>query len=331
MRFPPRYLLVVALLFTPIFTHAAAKPLLDDVTLRANPSREDVVAYLKKLKSAIHSHSNHTKGGPFEGDEPIISPEMVAEKLNQVPSEYIELICKDGASLSSETRLDVVFQGGKGVLQSTRANSVYWQSISSRSDLTPQQAEGIGRYLADNQQLIEVVYRYNWENLLQKAIIKQAARVQNDTDLSKYAFALAKIKTPESLKLLAELMTRGDAGTMAQTYYSVARYDLESLDWQKIVETSWTLAKKDPEDVASYAPIAASYGITEALVVLAKKLNANPNYSDPQQIMLRPRLQTALMMLVDTAPTTNEALVEYVLDNRDRLSFDKEWRVYRLR
>lgn len=310
MRLKLPLLALLTVLLLPARSIALDMPEFGSIVLKPNPTRSDVVKYLKDLEQAKKAYAR-------ELTEPDIGTannavDATLAKLNEIPTEFIELII----DRTPERRGFINFQ------------RAYLYSVIMRTDLTAKHAEIVGQHLSEYPELIQVILRYHWELLLEKTIIKAVKSNSSDGILTQYAQALARINSPDSTKLLPELLTRGNAMVMTDSYHVAQMLAPDGIDWPKTVAKAWQNAKEDPEYTYMYAPIAASYGIAEAMVVMAKKLNAYPVDQSAQIKFSRGVMRRTLLQLLDVQSASEQELVQYVLDNRDRLTFDPEAGVY---
>jgi hypothetical protein len=313
------FAVLIGLVLSPCLPYAASTPTIQDIELRENPSKDDVVSYIKAIRKAFadqHARDFSSSAKKGQASSPTrINLRQATAKLTQIPAAYVNLLLEQARSAEED-------HDGFSVAAVT--------AINGRDDFGDELKEPILRCLSDLPELGRTVLMRGWQKGSEARILKIAAGVEGFA-IPSFVSLVAQIDSPEARKILPGLLTKGGARMMAASYRIVSRLDIDWLNWTDIAAKGWRVAKaEEGSGLFSYAPIAAKYGITEALVLMAKKLNGAPAPYEREDVFVREECRKALRLLVESEDSDEKALVKFVLDNRSNMIFDSTDGKYKL-
>jgi hypothetical protein len=297
---------------------------LDSLTLGESPNEKEVVAYLKAVRKATEVRRNRSaeEEGQNTRSAEASGPKYadLLRKLEAVPPQFIEVLLKEARAAKVE-RTSIRF-----------ANAITFL-LGERPDLPPEAKDLFIRYVAEFPVLANAIVRNEWVKGSEAKLLS-VAKSSRDFDAPRFVELVAQIDTPEARKFMPDLLTRGPAATMSSSITAAKKLDLTWLDWDPLVQKAWRKAKESGQsDIFSLAPVAARHGASDALLMLAKKLNGAPdpyNQSKEYEKMQRREYKNTLEAVLEIDETTESALVKHVLDHRDVLVFDKTTRKYKV-
>ncbi len=290
---------------------------LEGIVLPAKSSKDDVVLYYKALQKAVDIGSEKRQALLRKTEGGLVSfynfPKGFMEKVDAIPTEFAGEILGLGKPKSP-------FQ------------SMVIRSIIKRTDFTEGQREVILKYLPDNPDLIRIVLKQGWAKGADKAIIR-TARERLPSDLGPlFVPLLASYESKEAKEVLTNLLTTGNPKSLIENLAALPNREIAGLDVAGAVEKAWRRLQEAYwlNELTQYAPVAAKYGHLDALVFIAKRLNAAANRLDSNDIKTRENCLTALKQLVPSGGSEEAALVKFVLSHRTTLVFDPALKEYRL-
>jgi hypothetical protein len=323
MKTPRWFLVGLCLLALPApAVHAATKAKkIEEIVLKENPTKKDVANYLDELEK-IFSTTMAVPENVIFRDPPV--PAGILDKLSKIPSTYVPQVVERAVSLARV--------GGHWQFRSALI-----ESVKDRTDLDDAAKDAIFKGIPNHTILVTTVIRMDWIKGSEVKLLK-LAKDSNQNGARRFIELVAKIDTPEARKLLPELMLRGHSMSMTESFKIAISQDLAWLEIEPLVLKAWKKIKtaegrEDLDDPLHFAPIAARFGETDALIMLAKKLNGAANQNLEKNLIVRQQLNEALLVLqqtIDTDVLETKSLVKLVLDNRDSLVFDKSIRKYRV-
>jgi hypothetical protein len=323
----PRWLLITlaALAFATPVLHAAKAKQLEEIVLKENPTKKDIAAYLEELEKAFSSPQY--KLGNATNVVVVYDSVSAAirEKLGQISSAHVPQVIDRAVSLAQTP--------GKSEFR-----ALLIDSVKDRTDLDDSSKEAIFRGIPDHSLLVGTVIRMGWIKGSEAKLLK-LAKGSYENGARRFIELVAKIDTPEARKLLPELMLRGHCMSMAESFKIALGQDLPWLEPEPLVSKAWKKIKAAPgratwDDPMHFAAIAARFGETDALIMIAKLLNGAANQNTERDASVRQQLKDAtftLQQTIDADVLDTKSLVKFVLDNRDSLVFDKATRKYRVK
>jgi hypothetical protein len=302
--------------------HAAKGKKIDEVVLKENPTKKDVAAYLDELAKAVTVTTEKSANRTFSH---LNESKELNQKLAQVPSSHIDVVIQRAKKM----------QGERGSIM------LMWalvDSVKDRTDLDASSREAIIDGIREYPVLAYTVVRMDWIKGSEAKLLK-LAKSSNPNGSRRFIELVAKIDTPEARKLLPELMLRGHSFSVAECFKVALEQDLPWLEPEPLVLNAWKKIKAAPgrttwDDPMHFAAIAARFGETDALIMIAKLLNGAANQNTERDASVRQQLKDAtftLQQTIDADVLDTKSLVKFVLDNRDSLVFDKATRKYRVK
>lgn len=299
---------------------ATADGVFDAISLKENPTRSDVTDYLKKLKTAWAKETEKINQRMRSGAGSIRLDDQLAGKFNTVPSVFLQEML---ASVSQDS----------GFENSHYRNQMI-ASVNSRSDLDDSSRSLILKYLPDYPDLIETLVKFGWEKNAETLVVKSAYRAKRGMLYRETLIkVLAEYRTPAAKKVLVDLLktSSGSGVFLENNLGALALVADHGVDVDDVVATVWKKSQVEGVIQAGYAaPVAAKFGHLDALLYVAKRLNAAPDSRNSSDKRVRERCLDALQQVVPQGGTDEKSLVNYVLTNRTKLVFDKELKEYHL-
>jgi hypothetical protein len=290
---------------------------LGKIQLKEGATKADVEGFVRaiaKLVSAQSDLSGYT-ANQQGSKEPAITQEQLVEKLATTPTEHLDVLLKETVSVSGRIVLYPILR-----------------VINTRADIGEDMKEPVLRAFEHHPVLIKTILRKQW---LPGVEAKFIALTKKDPERAvvDYVEVLAAIDRPDAREALTEFLTKGTGATLVKSYAAAKTVNAACVDWDEVVPKAWRALgllslKRAVPDMIDFAPIAAEYGVTDALVMVAKKLNSPAVRSDEKDAALRERCVRVLRQVVVLPDPGERALVKYVLDNRSALVFDKANRKY---
>jgi hypothetical protein len=282
----------------------AALDELNKVELKSNPNKQEVESFVKAVAASLtRKTAQPTTMRPSVSES---MQESVIKKLQAIPSEHLDVLLNEAMA----TRERYI----------SRWQSVLITVVNERNDLPDTMKTPVVQAFDHYPLLIKTLLRKPW---LPDAEAKFIALAKKNP-----AAGGTAMSRPDARAALADFLTIGDGTTLTKNHFAAKAVNPECVDWSQVVPTAWRklglLAQKQGlTDIIDYAPIAAEQGVVEALVLVARKLNSTPAPKGSRDILLRKRCVDALRQVIDGQGPDEAALIRYVLDNRNRLIFDK--------
>lgn len=314
-----RRLLAVGMLSGLLFSALGAAPKdLDSITLPPQPTREDVRVYLKDLEKSLRASSN---SGLARDRKTILE---VQGKLGKIPVEFLDVALEQAVKLEGDF---VMLTYAQGIIT----------IINARVDLPDTLRQPVLDAFGSNPRLATTITRQGWWHGAEAKLIRQCRKIDQGPFLALVELLLA-INTPEAIKAIPDILRKATAVEIAQSWKFIARENPPGIDQAQLATSLWKRIKDEPlnsmaESPAHFAPYAARQGVIDALIMVAKKLNGLPNPVEDSGIFAKVRSEcgAALAAVLPDTIEPESARVQFVLDNRDRLEFDRATGKYRLR
>ncbi len=211
---------------------------LEKISLPEHPTKNQVLAYIKKI--CLASAEQRT----FSDSDPQVS------MLTQIGHENLELLLTAECSHSAEFYIIPAI------------------SLLAR----PEDKELILQYLSSKKDLIEVVIQKGWEKDAKSILYNELKQAPQYLPIE-WIRAVANFQEPSAYEDLKQYLIFGS--NKKWTYEAINT--LPGIEIESAVIQAWENARRDPWSRNAFAPIALAHGQSDALSVIVESLDSSPN------------------------------------------------------
>lgn len=254
-----------------------------DIVLPDDPTREQVEAYMAKLRE----HAEKVRS--FSSNDPIV------DKIKAVPDEHFDLVVDE---IVKRTRMRYFVNYALREVDKELLRHRFIESMQ-RSDAA-----------------IEIIVMNGWTQDIKSQVIERLETADGSLSLAWFQAAV-EIGDPSLYPKLHEVTINSRmAGQFINTLNALPDYDLANT-----VNTCWKRASSGKLSISqsSLALQAAEFGNVDALGYLISQLRYTPSYTSSSISFFNRRLN-ALRFIQFRG--TNEEIIEWYESNKERLVFD---------
>jgi hypothetical protein len=287
---------------------------LEKIQLKEGATKEDVEAFVRVILKLVVPQAGYAIDSG-RSKYPAITEEQVVDKFEATPTEHLDVLLKEATTTSGHL-----------------ARTALLRVINARADLGENMKESVVRAFEQHPVLIKTILRRQWLSGAEAKFIALAKK-NPERALVEYVEVLAAMDRPDAREALADFLTKGDGTMLVKSHFAAKKVNANCVDWSQVVPKAWRALgllghKRVVTDTIEFAPLAAENGVTDALVLVAKKLNAPAFRGDAKDAALRERCFEVLRQVIVLPDADERALVRYILDNRSALTFDKTTKKY---
>lgn len=280
-----------------LMERGADREALAKIELPANPTREQVAAYVDAIEKATRGQNS------FSSRDPQV------EMLARVGPEHLDVLVERLGS-----RRGLFGWGGGG-------DELRFYLIPAIDSLVEERHKPlILEALPRHHQLVEVVVSQGWEEDARDVLIAELRKRPHFLP-TEWIDAVATLDDPETYDLLKDYFIRGS--NQAHTYQAIRH--LPDIDLDKAVRDAWRRASRQRGswERLRMAAIAAEHGHLDALEALVESLDDEVHWG------WRESNRDAVERLIDFTGT-DEEIQRWFRENKARLKFDPPSRMFLL-
>jgi hypothetical protein len=333
-------------LFPLLFACAGAgEPTWDSLKFPLDPTPQSVGLYLREVRVLTNPVLKPQSNLPPSWRPPHVSAEILERAtvaMHAVPVERLELVlgeCKNAEKEWAKSQIEIWIQSpdrGKELIGfdsvSLRFRTPFTQLAINHVIRLPEIPAPLRKILFEHlgtfPELIAAVARRAWlmemDPYVSVALMKRIDQVGWRNTAPYWIDSLLRMDSPAAWRAIEYLMVNCEVAVQVAAYRAVKAVPTPKLDLPSTVTKAWRIYKLDvgKGHPTIYAPIAAEYGIADAVVAMANCIRDEHVPQAPQQwgpvlvSFLRPQFSDA------------RQAAAFVAANWDRLVFDPRTKKY---
>ncbi len=305
---------------------------------------EDLQARVEKLEELLANVPGPTTDGPFEHSGPrrrgadreaLAKIQLPENPTREEVRRYVDQVMATTAGLSSASSSDPqvamlrrvgpenidILLDRLGYPDASMALGNIYIKEAVKALARPQHKELFLESLTTVPELAAVVLRYGWEEDARETLLSEMEARPHYLP-REWLAAVGRLGDKEAMDALKDYFIRGNN---RETTFGVLRTTPDVGDLRDLVDRAWVRARTgDPYEARQMARIAVGYGHRDALDMLVRSLDMPAGDFGWGQFTRRAILRHT------EARGTDEQIVKWYRENRDRLYWDEESRRFRV-